>query len=123
MKLFKLLSLCAVVLLSGCASTIKNTWVKEGYTPKKFENVLVLNISNNKKIRSAYEKAAVELFEYDGIGATKGFDVFPLNEDFKSVSSKTIEKRIKEGNYDAILVSSVVGVDVRNKTTSILSTF
>lgn len=116
MKVFNLIAICTVLLLSGCASTIKNTWVKEGYSPKKFDNILVLNISNVKKIRSAYEKATVELLEYDGIGATKGYDVFPLNEDFKSVSSKTIEKRVMEGNYDAILVSSVVGVDVRNKS-------
>ena len=116
MNYIKLTLAGLVLLLSSCGATIKNTWVKEGYTPSSFNNILILNISKNHKIRSAYEKAAVSLFEADGIGATAGLDIFPLNEDFEKLTSKTIEQRIRKGRYDAVLVSSLVGVDLRNKS-------
>ncbi len=116
MRILKITPITLLLLLSSCASTMKNTWVKEGYNPKTFKNILVLNISKNKKIRSAYEDAAVQLFEAEGIGATEGFNVFPLDENFENVSSKIIEKRVMQGNYDAVLVSTVVDVEIRNKS-------
>lgn len=116
MRYLLLSTLGLLFLLSGCGATIKNTWVKEGYTPKSFKNILVLNISKNKNTRSAYEKSAVVLLENEGFGASTSLELFPLDEDFEKVSSKTIQERIASGNFDAVLVSALVDVDVRNKS-------
>jgi len=116
MNNLKFLLLSFVFLITSCGATIKNTWVKEGYTPRSFNNILVLNISKDRNIRSAYERAAVTLFKADGVNSTPGMEVFPLKENLEKISPKTIENRILEGNYDAILISSVVGVELRNKS-------
>lgn len=114
MKTRVILSLLAMTLLWSCSTTMKYTWTKDNFEGKKFDKVLVLTLSKNLKSRTLFENTVVELLAAEGINATNGIKVITPVEDVKKLSEDEIEKRIKEGGYDAVLVTTLIDVNTRD---------
>ena len=114
MKTRIIISLIAMTFLWSCATTMKYTWTKESFEGKSFEKVLVLTLSKNLKSRTLFENTVVELLADEGINATNGLNVITPVEDVKKLTEAEIEKRIKEGGYDAVLVTTLIDVNTRD---------
>lgn len=114
MKTKILLTLVLAAFLWSCSTTMKYTWTKDNFEGKSFEKVLVLTLSKNLKSRTLFENTVVELLAKEGITATNGLKVITPVEDVKRLTEEEIEKRIKEGGYDAVLVTSLIDVNTRD---------
>jgi hypothetical protein len=114
MKAKLIVLIVAVALLWSCATTMQHTWKKENFEGKHFDKVLVLAISKNLKSRTLFENTVVDLLKENGINATNALNVFTPVEDLKSISEEDIGKRIKDGGYDAVLVTSLVDTRTRD---------
>jgi hypothetical protein len=114
MKTRIILSLLAMVFLWSCSTTMKYTWTKENFEGKKFDKILVLTISKNLKSRTLFENTVVQLLAEEGINATNALNVFTPVEDMKKLTEEEIEKRIKGGGYDAVLITSLIDINTRD---------
>lgn len=114
-RLLKLSFLVAVTfLMVSCSSTMKHTWTQEGYTGKHFDKILVIGASRNLESRSAFENTTVELLAENGIKAENSLKVLPPVQDVNEISEELIEKVVKEGNYDAVIVAFLVDVNTKD---------
>lgn len=114
MKTRIILSLLAMVLLWSCSTTMKYTWTKENFEGKSFDKVLVLTISKNLKSRTLFENTVVDLLKEEGITANNALNVFTPVEKMDDLTEEEIGKRIKDGGYDAVLVTSLIEVNTRD---------
>jgi hypothetical protein len=127
MKKYFILSLIftvAVTLVScsGAASTeISGTWKKPGFKSKKFNNILVVAISNDLIKRSSVESAMVNELKQDKIKSSTSSSLLDVskiekNEEGKLDSTKAVEikKKISDAGYDGVLIISLL--DVKEKT-------
>ncbi len=114
MKIRVIVSLIAMTFLWSCATTMKYTWTKESFEGKKFDKILVLTISKNLKSRTLFENTVVEYFAEEGINATNSLSVFTPVEKMEDLTEDEIEARIKKGNYDGLLVTTLVDVNTQD---------
>ncbi len=114
MKTRVIVSLIAMTFLWSCATTMKYTWTKESFEGKKFDKILVLTISKNLKSRTLFENTVVEYFAEEGINATNSLSVFTPVEKMEDLTEDEIEARIKKGNYDGVLVTTLVDVNTQD---------
>ena len=98
-------------LFVGCSPTMKHTWTKADFTGKNFNNILVVGATKNLESRNTFESAVVELLAEKGIKAKTSLDVFPPAQDADKMAEEEIISRIKKGNYDAVLVASLVNIN------------
>ncbi len=114
MKTKIVLTLLVATLLLSCSTTMKYTWTKENFEGKSFDKILVLTLSKNLKSRTLFENTVVDLLAQEGIKATNGLQIITPVEDIKKLTEEEIEKRIKDGGYDAVLVTSLIDVNTRD---------
>ena len=115
MKKRILFSLVVVMaLLWSCTTTMKYTWTKENFEGKSFDKILVLTLSKNLKSRTLFENTVVEMLADEGITATNGLMVITPVEDVKKLTEAEIEKRIREGGYDGVLVTTLIDINTRD---------
>ena len=114
MKTRIIVSLIAMTFLWSCATTMKYTWKKENFEGKKFDNILVLTISKNLKSRTLFENTVVKYLGEEGINASNSLSVFTPVEKMEDLSEEEIGKRIKEGKYDAILVTTLIDINTQD---------
>jgi len=114
MKTRIILSLIVVTFLWSCSTTMKYTWTKESFEGKSFNKVLVLTLSKNLKSRTLFENTVAELLVDEGITATNGLKVITPVEDVKKLTEAEIETRIKNGGYDAVLVTTLIDINTRD---------
>ena len=114
MKTRILLMLVASALLWSCSTTMKYTWTKESFEGKSFDKVLVLTLSKNLKSRTLFENTVAELLVEEGITATNGLSVITPVENVKELTEAEIEKRIKDGGFDAVLVTTLIDINTRD---------
>ncbi len=122
MKIRVIISLIAMTFLWSCATSMKYTWTKDNFVGKEFDKILVLTITKNLKSRTLFENTVVENLAEGGVNASSSLSVFTPVEKMEDLSEDEIEARIKKGNYDGVLVTTLVDIntqDVRaNSTTS-----
>ncbi len=114
MKTRILISLIAMTFLWSCATSMKYTWKKENYEGKKFNKILVMTITKNLKSRTLFENTVVEYLAEEGINATNSLSLFPPVESREKLTEEEIEARIKKGDYDAVLVTTLVDVNTQD---------
>lgn len=114
MKTRIILSLLAMTFLWSCSTTMKYTWTKESFEGKQFDKILVLTISKNLKSRTLFENTVVQYLGEEGINATNGLSVFTPVENLKEITEAEIERRIKAGGYDGVLVTSLIDINTRD---------
>ncbi len=112
MKSLKIVA-CALVLLiaSSCGSAMKSAWVKEGYSGRNFEKILVIAISRNAENRAIFENTVVKSLGDKGIIAHNSLKAIPPAKDINQMSEERIIAAVKEGNYDGVIVSTVLKVE------------
>jgi|GEM_PF-904454 len=113
MKFKLIISLALVTLMWSCATTMSSTWKKGDYEGRQFSKILVVVEASTKQGRVNSENTIVDRLQKEGINATNSLGVFPLNENVQSLSPEEIESRILEGDYDGVLVSSLVDANSR----------
>lgn len=115
MKNLKFTAIFALaILVTSCSSSMKNTWTKSGFTGKKFNNILVVGATKNLESRTAFENSVVNLLGEKGITAHTSLDVFPPVKDAKELDEEQIIGKIKNGNFDAVIVASLVDVNTKD---------
>lgn len=114
MKSRIIVSLIALTFLWSCSTTMKYTWTKENFDGKSFDKVLVLTISKNLKSRTLFENTVVDLLKDEGINATNALNVFTPVEKLDELTEEEIGNRIKNGGYDAVLITSLVEVNTKD---------
>lgn len=115
MKNFKkIISFSFIIILFSCGTTMKNTWTKNGFSGKKFNNILVIGATKNLESRQTFENNVVALLAENGITAKTSIDVLPPISNPEETSEDKIIDIIKNGNYDAVLVASLVDVNTKD---------
>lgn len=110
MKTKLVVLIAALVLLSSCASTVSTTWSKNDRESKSYQKILVVTQGSTPEVRVNSENSIVEQFQKQGINATNSLNIFPLEEDVKTLSTEEINNRILAGGYDAVMISSLTDV-------------
>lgn len=114
MKIKLLVTVFALFFLWSCSTTMEYTWTKENFQGKKFDKVLVMAITRNLESRTLFEYTAVEYLKESGVNAMNSINVFTPVEKFEDLNEKEIESRIKNGGYDAVLITSLIDVNTRD---------
>ncbi|NOR75036.1 MAG: hypothetical protein GQ525_07735 [Draconibacterium sp.] len=114
MKTRVIISLIAMTFLWSCATSMKYTWTKDNFEGKEFDKILVLTITKNLKSRTLFENTVVEYFAEGGVNATSSLSVFTPVEKMEDLSEDEIEARIQKGNYDGVLVTTLVDVNTQD---------
>ena len=114
MKTRVIVSLIAMTFLWSCATSMKYTWTKENYQGKKFNKILVVVESQTQQGRADGENTMVKYLQKEGINATNSLSVFPQTAIKGTLTEEEIKSRIKAGNYDAVLVTSLVDASTRD---------
>jgi len=112
MKSLKIVAGVLVLLITtSCGSAMKSTWTKEGYTGKKFKKILVVGISRNADSRTVFENKVVELLGNKGITAHNSLEAIPPVKDITQMSKERIVAAVRDGNYDGVIVSTLLMVN------------
>jgi len=122
MKTIKIISAAVVLLVaSSCGSAMKYTWTKEGFSGKHFEKILVIGASRNIQSRTVFENTVVNLLAKENITAQNSLNALPPVQDISQISEERIITAVRDGNYDGVLVATLVDVntqDVRESGTT-----
>jgi len=114
MKAKLLVSLVIAAMLWSCSTTMQYTWKKENFGSKKFNKILVLAISKNMKSRTLMENSVVDLLQKEGINAANALNVFTPVENLENLTEDEIGKRVTEGGYDGVLITSLIDTQTRD---------
>ena len=111
----RLWCLLTMVLLLNCSSIkLVDSWVDQesvNFTPKK---VLVLGITENLTARKIFEGELTKELQIRNMNAVESFNVFTTSFISPKQTEDNIEKeveRLSENGFDAILISTVKGVN------------
>lgn len=109
--------LLVLFVISSCTTTkLVNHWKNPDIDTFKFNKVLIVGITSNKKARIKFEKKLKKKYEERGIEAVISLDFL----DPKITSSEQseaelikIESKLVADGFDAILLTKVVGIEDR----------
>jgi len=99
-----LITVC-LFLISSCATTSLMTVWKDDQYQGKVQKVLVIGISKRDTVKRAFESEFVRQLKARGIDAVPSFRVLPSD---KKLEKEQIDKKAKELNADAILLTRMV---------------
>lgn len=103
-----LLALSLLLVLSACATThLVSTWQSDKVTAP-LKKVLVIGISDNTANRRLFEDIFVQKLEAAGVQARASYHDLP---DAKSISRETVEKLVKDSDFDSVLVTHYEGTN------------
>jgi len=111
---FILAILFITISCSGTKTEIIGQWQEDDYQKGEIDKVLVLGIVDVKKplLRRKFEDGMKKAFIDNGLEAIASMDIMPYDE---VVDSTSFEKHFKDLEFDAVLVSRLVGVDKERK--------
>jgi hypothetical protein len=101
------------IFFSSCGSStteIIGEWSEDEYKTGSIDKLLVLGIVDQKKplLKRRFEDGLVDAFKGGGTDAAASMDYMPYDE---IIDSTSFEKYFKDLEFDAVLVSRLVGVD------------
>ena len=105
-----------ILLITSCSAKLTKEYTGPDSFHFQANKVLVVGISPRKEIRRTYEKKMVESLEKKGIIAVKSIDFFEssFTDNKQSLEQlSTIESQLLDANFDAILLSKVMGKESR----------
>ena len=113
-SIFFLSILIITISCSGTKTEIIGQWQEDDYQKGEIDKVLVLGIVDVKKplLRRKFEDGMKKAFNDNGLEAIASMDIMPYDE---VVDSSSFEKHFKDLEFDAVLVSRLVGVDNERK--------
>jgi len=97
-----------LVLLAGCATSTKvaSTYTDDAYTDVSFKNFLVIGVAGDYNSRAQFERTVVSGLRSEGASASAYYTVVKGND---PISRKAVVAAAQSGNFDAVLVTRVVG--------------
>ena len=113
-KLFVIISFTSILVMiiscSGAKTDIIGEWEEESYQKGNIDKVLILGIFNKDRplLRRNFENGMSEAFSDGGVTASPSMDHMPYDE---TVDSTTFEKYFKDLEFDAVVVSRLVGLE------------
>ena len=115
-KTTKIISAALILLIvSSCGTAMKYSWTKDGFSGKKFEKILVIGASRNIQSRTVFENTTVvKLLAKENITAQNSLKALPPIQDISQISEERIMAAVKEGNYDGVLVATLVDVNIQD---------
>lgn len=113
-SIFVLSILIITISCSGTKTEIIGQWQEDDYQKGEIDKVLVLGIVDSKKplLRRKFEDGMKKAFKDNGLEAIASMDIMPYDE---VVDSTSFEKHFKDLEFDAVLVSRLVGIDNERK--------
>jgi hypothetical protein len=121
--LTSLLLLTAFVLTSctGAYTEISGSWTKPGFSGKKFNNILVVAISDDIVKRNTVESAVVKELGKDKIKSTVSSSILDFSKMEKTADGKfdttkldAVKQTLNDAGYDGAIVISLL--DIKEKT-------
>jgi len=111
------ITIFSFIFFSSCGSTtteIIGEWSQDEYKTGTIDKLLVLGIVDQKKplLKRRFEDGLVDAFKGGGTDASASMDYMPYDE---IIDSTSFEKYFKDHEFDAVLVSRLVGVDKERK--------
>ncbi|MFC2094413.1 hypothetical protein ACFLSH_02165 [Bacteroidota bacterium] len=112
-----IVTILSVIYFTSCGSTtteIIGEWSQDEYKTGTIDKLLVLGIVDQKKplLKRRFEDGLVDAFKDGGTDASASMDYMPYDE---IVDSTSFEKYFKDHEFDAVLVSRLVGIDKERK--------
>ena len=103
-----------MLFLFSCGSAMKYTWTKEGYSGKHFEKILIIGATKNLESRTTFENTVVKLLAEANIKAENSLKSLPPINDITEISEEKIISAVQEGNYDGVIVATLVDVNTQD---------
>lgn len=103
-------SAVASLVLGACSATMKYTWTKDGFQGKSFDKILVVGASRDLVARASFENTVVQLLSEQGITAENSINTLPQFENIQEISEEEVVKAVQDGNFDGLIVASLVDV-------------
>ena len=102
--------LVAIASCSGAKTEIIGEWEEETYQKGNIDKVLILGIFNKDRplLRRNFEDGMSKAFDDAGVTASPSMNHMPYDE---TVDSTTFEKYFKDLEFDAVVVSRLVGLE------------
>ncbi len=111
-----LLCLLTFGVLLGCArntvTTVPNAWKNESYHGAPFEKLFILGVSKSDERRRLFEDSLARALASEGIASEASWRSLPTSD---LLSAPNIGAAIAAGEFDGVLVTRLVEVDVRVK--------
>jgi len=112
-----IVAILSVINFTSCGSTsteIIGEWSQDEYKTGTIDKLLVLGIVDQKKplLKRRFEDGLVDAFKGGGTDASASMDYMPYDE---IIDSTSFEKYFKDLEFDAVLVSRLVGIDKERK--------
>jgi hypothetical protein len=106
-----LLAVSVVLALGGCAQTKLNAvWKDPTYAGDRLRKILVIGVAENLDRRKTFENQFVAALELKGVDAVSSLRLIPGEE---KLSKERIRSAIEGSGIDAVIVTRLVGVDVK----------
>ena len=111
-----IITIFSSIFFTSCGPTteIIGEWSEDEYKTESIDKLLILGIVDQKKplLRRKLEDGLVDAFNSGGVNAVASMDYIPYDE---IIDSTTFEKHFKDQEFDAVLVSRLVGIDKERK--------
>lgn len=98
-------SVALAVLACGRSTELTNVWADSLWDGKPIDNVLVIGVSRDPEIRSAFENHFVGQFEKEKVQALSAAEKLGVGR----IDSTTIVRYVADNDIDAILVTRLLG--------------
>ena len=101
----------ALVALAACAGTttsIPISWRNPGYEGVVFDDLLVIGVGRNEGSRRLFEDEFTKKLASEGARAKASWQLLPSSD---PLSREEIAKAVQEGDFDAVLITRLLGVD------------
>ena len=121
--LFSVMCLTSFTFFSctGAYTDISGTWTKPGYSGKKYNNILIVAITNDLVKRNTVESAMVRELKNDKIKASISTPVIDFSRIEKTSDGRydttkldAVKKSLSDAGYDGAIVISLL--DIKEKT-------
>ena len=109
---------CMLMLVSACRkeeqskTTMPTAWRSPTYEGGPFNKLFVVGIGKDDARRRLYEDSVVAALGAEGATAEASWKTFPDSEDL--IKQKILEVT-KNGGFDAVLITRLVGIDEKTK--------
>lgn len=101
----------AITVLAGCTSTRPTAeWLNQDFAGKRFDNILIIGVSDRQAVRRSFEDAFVAVLQEEGIRAVSSAEVMPPGA---GISRQTLDPVVEEQGLDAVLITHLVGVEAQ----------
>lgn len=102
------LAFILLVILSACATSLQTSWDDPYYKGKRFNTLIILELSEQPEIRNVFESTTAAYFDKKGLKAIPSYTKMKSDTSFKYYQ---FEMKFDSLGVDAILVFRMLGTE------------